>query len=138
MMFELPRYLPPDFCAPGLENAPDATFFPAPMDGVAPEGYHATSIYPEYFKRNGRWILAAESRMDCVAVARDDGSLTIREFRNLKAGDPVALGRTEHGRGWRVRACGRFSARSGRTRAIRLPHRPFARDVLFARLRPAV
>ena len=67
-MFDMPCYLAPDFTVPELRDAPDARLTPAPMDGVAPEGYHATSIYPEYFKMGGRWVLAQESRMDCVAV----------------------------------------------------------------------
>ena len=61
---------------------------------MAPEGYHATTIYPEYFKVGGRWLLAEESRMDCVAALRD-GKIAAVEFRNLKAGEPVAVGRTE-------------------------------------------
>jgi hypothetical protein len=35
--------------------------------------------------------------MDCVVVRRDDGSLDAREFRRLRAGDSVAVGRTEDG-----------------------------------------
>ena len=34
--------------------------------------------------------------MDCVAVCRD-GAVSIVEFRNVKEGDPVAVGRTEDG-----------------------------------------
>ena len=37
---------------------------PAPKDKVAPEHYHATTIFPEYFKVKGQWLLAEESRMD--------------------------------------------------------------------------
>ena len=48
--------------------APSVRIAAAPMDGVAPEGYHAMSIFPEYFKIGGRWLLAEESRMDCVPV----------------------------------------------------------------------
>ena len=65
------------------------------MDKVAPEGYHATSIYPEYFKIEGTWILAEESRMDCVSVYRGSGHMDAVEFRNLQKGDLVVLGRTE-------------------------------------------
>mgnify|MGYP000970334353 CR=1 FL=1 len=96
-MFDMPVYSEPDFSAPALRDAPDAVLAPAPADGVAPDNYHATSIFPEYVKLNGRWVLAEESRMDCVMVVGADGSVAIREFRNLKAGDQVALGRTECG-----------------------------------------
>ena len=67
-MFELRRYYAPDFSEPRFCSAPEAHCVPAPKDGVAPEGYHAMSIFPEYFKLDGKWRLAEESRMDCVAV----------------------------------------------------------------------
>lgn len=95
-MFDMPCYRPPDFSAPDLQSAPDARLAPAPMDFVAPEGYHATSIYPEYFKLGGRWLLAGESRMDCLAVV-DGDQISVREFRTLRAGEMVVLGRTERG-----------------------------------------
>ena len=47
MAFELPRYHAPDFDAPELKTAPDARWACAPKDGVAPDGYHSTSMYPE-------------------------------------------------------------------------------------------
>ena len=94
-MFTLPEYKHPDFS--GLYNAPDVKTAPAEMDGVAPEGYHSTSMYPEYFKLDGKWTLATESRMDASVVVNTDGSLSVVENRNLKKGDRVILGRTEHG-----------------------------------------
>ena len=62
-----------------------------------PEGYHATTIFPEYFHVGDRWLLAQESRMDCVAVLTPEGEIAVREFRNIRAGDAVILGRTEDG-----------------------------------------
>ena len=94
MSFTLPQYHAPDFREERFQSAPDAALCPAPRDGVAPENYHATSIYPEYFKVGGQWLLAEESRMDCVAALRD-GKIAVVEFRNLKAGEPVVVGRTE-------------------------------------------
>lgn len=96
MSFQLRPYTPPDFSTPALTAAPDVRLIPAPADGVAPEGYHAMSIFPEYFKVEGQWHLAEESRMDCVAVWQA-GRFDIREFRRLKKGDLVAVGRTERG-----------------------------------------
>ncbi len=93
-MFKLREYHAPDFSQEKFINAPDASLVPAPLDGVAPENYHAMSIYPEYFKIDGSWILAAESRMDCVAVYKD-GEIKVTEFRLLKKGDLVVTGRTE-------------------------------------------
>lgn len=57
---------------------------------------HAMSIYPEYFKVDGKWLLAEESRMDYVAVL-ENNKIFIKEFRNLKKGELVAVGRTEDG-----------------------------------------
>lgn len=96
MAFTLPTYRDPDFAALGLSSAPDAKTLPAPKDGVAPKGYHATTMYPEYYRLNGKWTLAADSRMDCVAVVRGE-TVDIVEFRNLKAGDRVVVGRSEDG-----------------------------------------
>jgi lysine-ketoglutarate reductase/saccharopine dehydrogenase-like protein (TIGR00300 family) len=96
MCFSLKEYTAPDFKKPELEQAPNAALVPAPMDGVAPDDYHATSIFPEYFKVDGKWLLAEESRMDCVAVYKND-RVVVWEFRHLKKGDLVFTGRSENG-----------------------------------------
>lgn len=96
MKFQLPKYIEPDFSKEKLSNAPSARFEPSPRDGVAPENYHATTIFPEYFKHGDSWLLAKQSRMDCVAVLQS-GKIKVLEFRNLKKGDLVAIGRTEDG-----------------------------------------
>ena len=96
-MFELPRYKEPDFSDSRFAGSPDAAWEEVTIDGVAPENYHSTSMYPEYFKINGIWTLARESRMDSSVVLRDSGELDVVENRNLKTGDKVILGRTEDG-----------------------------------------
>ena len=96
MSFELPTYRAPDFAALGLAAAPDVRLVPAERDGVVPENYHATTMFPEYFRLEGEWVLAQESRMDCVAVCRGK-DVSIVEFRNVKRGDLVAVGRSEDG-----------------------------------------
>jgi lysine-ketoglutarate reductase/saccharopine dehydrogenase-like protein (TIGR00300 family) len=96
MQWEMPPYLEPDFGRADLRNAPDVTLVPAPKQGVAPDNYHAMSIFPEYFKVQGKWLLAADSRMDCVAVYKEQ-RIQVVEFRNLSQGDLVAVGRTEQG-----------------------------------------
>ena len=58
MAFSLPVYHEPDFSDPRLTAAPDVRWEAAPADGVAPEYYHSTSMYPEYFKIDGKWTLA--------------------------------------------------------------------------------
>ena len=97
MEFTIPEYKAPDFTSPKLANAPDCRFEAADRDGVAPEYFHSTSMFPEYFKVNGEWKLAEESRMDSSVVLRPDGRLDVVENRNLRKGDLVALGRSEDG-----------------------------------------
>ena len=69
MAFNMPEYKAPDFGRPELKNAPDCLVEPADMDGVAPENYHSTSMFPEYFKIDGEW--------KCVAKAYNQNSNTI-------------------------------------------------------------
>jgi len=124
--FELEQYTHPDFAAPEFKDAPNAALSPAPFDGVAPEGFHATTIFPEYFKVNGSWLLAEESRMDCAAVLAQ-GKVVVLEHRQLKQGDKVFTARSEDGKqGIYVHTCGfdntpdlcveRFAFRQGRSR----------------------
>ncbi|MBP5298297.1 MAG: hypothetical protein J6Z09_04025, partial [Lachnospiraceae bacterium] len=96
MSLELRKYYPPDFSDPCFASSKDAVLTPAPKDGVAPMNYHALSIFPEYFRVKGEWLLAEESRMDCVAVY-ENGKIFVKEFRNLKEGELVVEGRTEDG-----------------------------------------
>ena len=144
MSFEMPTYIEPDFSLPEFVSSPDARWEQVAIDGVAPRGYHSTSMYPEYFKVSGTWQLACESRMDSSVVLRKDGRLDVVENRNLRAGDLVCLGRTEDGsEGIYVhvdgfvapgskRAADKFVFRQGRSRET-----AFARDYdrLFELLR---
>ena len=97
MSFQMPAYLAPDFTQPRFVDAPNVAMAPAPRDGVAPEHFHSTGIDPEYFKIDGKWVLAEKIRMDCVPVLRENGVIDIVEFRHLKQGDTVLLGREEDG-----------------------------------------
>jgi len=94
MPFEIAKYLTPDFSAAPFVNAPDCKLVEAETAKVAPRGFHATSIYPEYFKINGKWHLAEDSRMDAVPVWNGTG-IDVVEFRNIEKGDLVITGRTE-------------------------------------------
>jgi lysine-ketoglutarate reductase/saccharopine dehydrogenase-like protein (TIGR00300 family) len=96
-MFELPAYVPPDFSKNIFQSAPDAPVCAAPADALLPEGFHATTIYPEYFKVNGQWKLIGAPRMDCAVVLREDGPWAV-EARNVRAGDSVVVCRSEDGR----------------------------------------
>ena len=93
--FEMPKFTHPDFTQELFVNAPNAKYEPAEKDGVVPENFHSTSMYPEYFKIDGEWKLAEESRMDSCVVLCDDGHLAVVEARNIKKGDKVLIGRTE-------------------------------------------
>lgn len=98
MAFTLPLYDPPDFSQSLFTRAPLVTFSPVTNPGAAPEHYHATSVFPEYLQvEKGKWVLLKGSRMDCVVVRKDDGPLAVTEFRHLRTGDMVALGRSENG-----------------------------------------
>ena len=95
-MFQMPEYREPDFTEQKFTDAPDARWEAVTKKGVAPENYHSTSMYPEYFKLDGQWKLAKESRMDSSVVIGGDGELRVIENRNLEVGDKVILGRTEN------------------------------------------
>ena len=95
-MFHLPEYREPDFTEEKFVNAPDVKWEEVTIKGVAPENYHSTSMYPEYFKIDGKWLLAKESRMDSSVVIGKDGELKVVENRNLELGDKVILGRSEN------------------------------------------
>lgn len=115
MSFQLPHFTPPDLHREPFRSAPNALLADVLQDGVAPENFHAMSIYPEYFKVNGQWILASQSRMDCVPVLVQESSIQIVEFRNLKVGDRVVLGRSEDANeGIYVYAAG-FASKDGNT-----------------------
>lgn len=94
MSFKLAKYIEPDFTEKRFVEAPDAALVKAPRAKAAPKGFHATSIFPEYFKIEGKWRLAEDSRMDAVPVW-DGERIRVVEFRNIKEGDLVVVGRSE-------------------------------------------
>ena len=75
MKFKMPVYQGSDFNTPVLQKVPDAVTEPVKKNGVAPQNYHATTIFPEYYKIDGRWTLLEQSRMDGVVVLHADGRL---------------------------------------------------------------
>ena len=95
MAFELRKYTHPDFTEEKFVNAPNATLVEAPRDGIAPDNFHALSIFPEYFKIDGKWLMVEESRMDTGPMF-DGEKVQAVEARRLKAGDRVICGRTEN------------------------------------------
>lgn len=98
MAFSLPVYQEPDFSSARFKDLPLARFEPVKTPGVAPDNYHATSIFPEYYQvEPGVWKLPGQSRMDCVVARDETGELEVVEFRRLEPGQMVAVGRAEDG-----------------------------------------
>ena len=93
------KYRAPDFSSPVFKGAPDVICIPAIHDGIAPANFHATSIFPEYFRIDGQWRLIESSRMDCAVVVKKGLPYAV-EQRNIRSGDRVVIGREEDG------ACG--------------------------------
>jgi lysine-ketoglutarate reductase/saccharopine dehydrogenase-like protein (TIGR00300 family) len=91
----MPPFSPPDFST--LTGAPDAKFVPAPADGVLPDGFFSSTNLPTYVRRNGKWTLPREPRMDSAIVLDRNDELFIREGRRVKKGDLVAVGFAEDG-----------------------------------------
>jgi hypothetical protein len=98
MAFTLPVYHSPDFTQPALRDAPTVVSAPVAQTGIAPDNYHATTIFPEYYQLSpGSWVWLQDSRMDGVVVRGPAGPLAVKEFRHLQVGEQVALGRGENG-----------------------------------------
>ena len=53
MSFKLAEYKEPDFTKKMFTDAPNASLVRAHAK-AAPKGFHATSIFPEYFKVDGK------------------------------------------------------------------------------------
>ncbi len=87
----------PDFSAPELRDAPDATFVAAPSDGVLPENFFSTTNLPTYVRLNGEWGMPREPRMDAALVLERDGTVWVKEGRRVARGDMVAVGSAEDG-----------------------------------------
>ncbi|MBQ3904994.1 MAG: hypothetical protein II744_08460, partial [Eubacterium sp.] len=67
---QFPTFIAPDFEKEPFISAPDVKTEPA-GDGFLPENFYATTIYPEYFKIDGKWTMLRKSRMDCAVVIKD-------------------------------------------------------------------
>jgi len=93
-LFKLPDYITPDFNRPEYRAAPEIRTVAASDDGLLPDGFYATTIYPEYFKLGGSWRLIDAPRMDCAVVIRN-GQPVATEARRVQKGDPIVIGRTE-------------------------------------------
>jgi len=76
-----------------IASSVEAVCLVAPVDGVAPEGFYSTTIYPTDVFVRGEWIRADKQRMDTVLVVDPDGlSVRCELIRNLRAGDRIVCG----------------------------------------------
>lgn len=126
MSYKLPVYREPNLQTLCFQQSPNATVKLVERQGVAPANFHATTIFPEYYKVDGRWLMLDKSRMDCVVILGEKGHLEAKEFRRLQVGDRVIVGRSEdgsegiyiHAKGFcdEVVASDTFAFRCGRSR----------------------
>jgi lysine-ketoglutarate reductase/saccharopine dehydrogenase-like protein (TIGR00300 family) len=90
-------YRPPDFTQARFAGVPDARFEPAPLDGVLPEGFFATTNLPTYVRVGGEWKLPRDPRMDSALVLDPDNVPRVLEGRYVRRGQLVAMGFAEDG-----------------------------------------
>ncbi len=76
-------------CAP--KETGDAALEPVERDCCAPEDFYSTTNHRTLVRAGGKWVEAANQRMDAMIVVRD-GTATCRRLRDLKKGDRVVVG----------------------------------------------
>lgn len=64
------------------------------QDGVAPDDFYVTTIYPTEVRVHCEWVLVQNQRMDGAIVVNPDGEpkATCKLLRDLKVGDRVVVG----------------------------------------------
>ena len=73
----------------------NAQLRPVTRDGVAPEDFYSTTIYPTEVRVGGQWVRLQDQRMDAaIVVSGQDGDYTARcrLMRDLCVGDRVVIG----------------------------------------------
>ncbi|HEY9726264.1 MAG TPA: TIGR00300 family protein [Chroococcales cyanobacterium] len=73
----------------------DTNLEPVGQDGVAPDDFYVTTIYPTEVRVNGRWIKVQNQRMDgAIAITHtpDDPIARCKVLRDLKVGEDVVVG----------------------------------------------
>ncbi|MDH5509959.1 MAG: TIGR00300 family protein [Nitrospinota bacterium] len=69
----------------------DARLAPAPRDGVAPENFYSTTIYPTQVRAAAKWLEVVDQRMDGIILVKD-GAAKCLLIRDLAKGDLVVTG----------------------------------------------
>ena len=78
---------------PSADHPQEALTQTAPKDGVAPEDFYSTTIYPTRVLVGGAWLLAVGQRMDAMLVVdRTAPSVVCRLMRDLRVDDEVVVG----------------------------------------------
>lgn len=71
----------------------DAELEPVIQDGVAPDDFYVTTIYPTEVRVNGEWMRVDRQRMDgAIAVSSDGTSAQCKLLRDLTTSDRVVVG----------------------------------------------
>ncbi|MEL6247461.1 MAG: TIGR00300 family protein [Cyanobacteria bacterium J06627_15] len=76
---------------PVEEEITDARILTAEKDGVAPETFYSSTIYPTEVRVDGHWLRVQNQRMDGVVIVDGDRA-DCRLIRDIKAGDAVVIG----------------------------------------------
>ncbi|MFZ9739581.1 MAG: TIGR00300 family protein [Prochlorotrichaceae cyanobacterium] len=77
------------------EDIADAELVPVVQDGVAPDEFYVTTIYPTDIRVKGNWVRVDNQRMDGAIAVREtpDGFIAqCKLLRDLKVGESVAIG----------------------------------------------
>ncbi|NLD16737.1 MAG: hypothetical protein GX666_04040 [Tissierellia bacterium] len=96
MDFKLPKYNAPNWQDEKIINSSDVKLSPAKGDGILPDGFYLTSIYPEYLKLNGQWILVEDNTPFTLLVVKDK-KIIPTEAESIKKGDLVVCANTSDG-----------------------------------------
>ena len=83
------------FGARVAEDAVAATLVAVERDGVAPEDFCCSTIYPTEIRVDGHWVLVERQRMDAAIVVDDSADAPIARctlMRDLRQGDKVVCG----------------------------------------------
>jgi lysine-ketoglutarate reductase/saccharopine dehydrogenase-like protein (TIGR00300 family) len=73
----------------------DTNLEPVTQDGVAPDDFYVTTIYPTEVRVNGQWIKVQNQRMDgAIAITHtpEGSSARCKVLRDLKVGEQVVVG----------------------------------------------
>jgi lysine-ketoglutarate reductase/saccharopine dehydrogenase-like protein (TIGR00300 family) len=96
------------------ETDRDAQLAPVEQEGVSPDDFYVTTIYPTEVKIKGEWVRATKQRMDAALVVDlVNKTATCKLLRDLQVGEQVVVGvegiRTAHRPEAREKASKEFS-----------------------------